>query len=441
MKPTRLAFILLLLGIGACRTYEEPPIGDLHLPDIVALFELSEKQELSKKEFKFLGDTLIAANQDLQAAQLYVEAASFYHQAGTSKKTVAALHQAIEKGMANPKILGRFPGIEESLEFPEGQRLKQRLDSIKQQLEQVSHYKLEMRAMDHFWPYFDSALNDTSKAREELKKFLLQGPPEIRDFYVVRYGNLDLMYGQMINATPDYYRYLKTHIHPDSLQALQATTRKWMKNFKDLYPQAVFPKVFIVPGILNSGGTTTEMGMFVGGDMYGRSADMPTDGLSDWQKNSIMNFEQLPGLTIHELMHFQQSYKDTLNVDKVMGAIIGEGVCDFLVELSSGVPLQSDNLSYLEDPDNMNFILRELKNDLYNSDNSKWLYNGGSIEDRPHDLGYTLGYLISKSYFQNHPDKIQAVHDLLNTENFEVIYKGSNYSFLLEKDTILSPSI
>ncbi|MBT8179632.1 MAG: hypothetical protein HKP60_10985, partial [Eudoraea sp.] len=137
MKPTRLAFILLLLGIGACRTYEEPPIGDLHLPDIVALFELSEKQELSKKEFKFLGDTLIAANQDLQAAQLYVEAASFYHQAGTSKKTVAALHQAIEKGMANPKILGRFPGIEESLEFPEGQRLKQRLDSIKQQLEQV----------------------------------------------------------------------------------------------------------------------------------------------------------------------------------------------------------------------------------------------------------------------------------------------------------------
>ncbi|MBT8205889.1 MAG: DUF2268 domain-containing protein [Eudoraea sp.] len=289
--------------------------------------------------------------------------------------------------------------------------------------------------------YFDSALNDTSKAREELKKFLLQGPPEIRDFYVVRYGNLDLMYGQMINATPDYYRYLKTHIHPDSLQALQATTRKWMKNFKDLYPQAVFPKVFIVPGILNSGGTTTEMGMFVGGDMYGRSSDMPTDGLSDWQKNSIMNFEQLPGLTIHELMHFQQSYKDTLNVDKVMGAIVGEGVCDFLVELSSGVPLQSDNLSYLEDPDNMNFILNELKNDLYNSDNSKWLYNGGSIEDRPHDLGYTLGYLISKSYFQNHPDKIQAVYDLLNTENFEVIYKGSNYSFLLEKDTILSPSI
>ena len=140
-------------------------------------------------------------------------------------------------------------------------------------------------------------------------------------------------------------------------------------------------------------------------------------------------------------MHFQQTYKDTLNVDKVMGAIVGEGVCDFLVELSSGVPLQSDNLSYLEDPDNMNFILNELKNDLYNSDNSKWLYNGGSIEDRPHDLGYTLGYLISKSYFQNHPDKIQAVHDLLNTENFEVIYKGSNYSFLLEKDTILSPSI
>ena len=441
MKPTRLGFILLVLGIGACRMYEGPPIGDQHLPDIVALIEMSDKQELSQEESRALGDTLIAANQDLQAAQLYVEAASFYHQAGSSKETVTALHHAIEKGMANPKILGRFPGIEENLEFPEGQRLRLRLDSIQKQLEQVSHYKLEMRSMDHFWPYFETALKDTSKARQELKKFVLEGPPEIRDFYVVRYNNLDLMYGQMINATPEYYRYLKSHMHPDSLQALQATTRKWMENFKELYPQAVFPKVYIVPGILNSGGTTTEMGMFVGGDMYGRSATMPTEGLSDWQKNSIMNFEQLPGLTIHELMHFQQNYKDSLNIDKVMGAVVGEGVCDFLVELSSGIPLKSDNMVYLQDPDNMAFVLEELRNDLYNSDNSKWLYNGGSIEDRPHDLGYTMGYLISRSYYQNHPDKIQAVHDLLNTDDFEAIYKGSEYHYLIEKDTILSPSI
>ena len=83
----------------------------------------------------------------------------------------------------------------------------------------------------------------------------------------------------------------------------------------------------------------------------------------------------------------------------------------------------------------MAFILEELKNDLYSTDNSKWLYNGGSIEDRPHDLGYTMGYLISKSYYQNHPDKKEAVYQLLNTDNIESIYLGSDYAYLMEKDT------
>jgi hypothetical protein len=267
-----------------------------------------------------------------------------------------------------------------------------------------------------------------------LKRFLFEGPPEIRDFYTVRYGNLDMMFGQMINASPDYYQYLKSRVCPDSLQAVQETTRGWMRRFKELYPQAIFPKVYVVPGILNSGGTVTEMGMFVGGDMYGRSEDMPTEGLSDWQKNSIMSFEQLPGLTIHELMHFQQNYRDTENLEYVMGAIFSEGVCDFLLELSSGKPLENDNLSYLQEPENMAFILEELKADMYNTDNYKWLYNGGSIEDRPHDLGYTLGYLISKSYYNNHPDKKQAVYELLNTDNIESIYRGSDYGHLLEND-------
>jgi hypothetical protein len=434
MRPAILGLALLLMGLGACKRGTEVAVTEHHLPDIVRLFEISEKDK-SPETLKALGDTIIAANRDLKSSQLYIEAATQYHKAGAGTEMINALNLAIDQGMANPKIMDQFSGHELALASSAGIRLFERLDSIQKQLEQVSHYDLEMRSMEQFWPYFERAITDTSKARQELKKFLFEGPPEIRDFYSVRYGNLDMMYGQMINASPDYYLHLKSQVRPDSLQAVQETTKKWMQRFKELYPQAIFPKVYVVPGILNSGGTVTEMGMFIGGDMYGRSKDMPTEGLSDWQKNAIMSFEQLPGLTIHELMHFQQNYRDTVNIEYVMGAIIGEGVCDFLVELSSGQPLENENLSYLEKPENKAFILEDLKNDLYNTDNSKWLYNGGSIEDRPHDLGYTLGYLISKSYYENHPDKNQAVYDLLNTDNFETIYKGSAYGYLLESDT------
>jgi len=425
-----LTLVLITLSI-ACKHDVEKPITELHLPDINALYENYETLD-SLKAYSGFANKLVAANEDLQSSQIYLEAASLYHQDGKIDKVIELLHRAIDHGMANPKIILKYEGLNEKLASSDGIRLERRLDSIHEKLKDVSHFGLEMDSMNQFWSYFERAQKDPENAKVIFKEFIFEGPRELRDFYVVRYLNLDNMYAQIINASPDYYEYLKGQFNPDSLTALKSKTSDWMRKFKEVYPKAVFPKVFVVPGILNSGGTATEMGMFVGGDMYGKSDSMPTQGLNDWQKGAIMNFAELPKLTIHELMHFQQSYRDTENAETVIGAIIAEGVCDFFVELSSGEELKNENLAYLEDPDNMVKILDDLQEDLLTEDNSRWLYNGESIEDRPHDLGYTLGYLISKSYYENHKDKQQAIYELFNTDDFTSILRGSDYAFVLE---------
>jgi hypothetical protein len=405
--------------------------SELYLPDVDALFENYEQLD-STKAYSAFAERVVEANRDLQSSQIFVEAASLYHQARENDKAIELLHKAIDGGMSNPKILSKYDGLDQKLNTSEGKRLKKRLDSIQQKLQDVSHFSLEMESMNQFWDYFERARKDTANAKSIFKEFIFEGPRELRDFYAVRYETVDNMYGQMINAAPDYYEYLKGQFNPDSLSAMKSKTADWMRNFKTIYPEAVFPKVFVVPGILNSGGTATEMGMFVGGDMYGRSDSMPTQGLNDWQKGALMKFAELPGLTIHELMHFQQSYGDNENAETVMGAIIAEGVCDFFVELSSEVPLRSNNLIYLENHDQMARILSDLREDLYTMDNSRWLYNG-DIEDRPFDLGYTMGYLISKSYYENHENKKQAVYELLNTDDFSSILRGSAYAHLLDQ--------
>lgn len=425
-----LTFVLVILSIR-CKRDAEKPITELHLPDINALFESYETID-SLKAYSAFANQLVVANEDLQSSQIYIEAASLYHQDGEIDKVIEFLHKAIDHGMANPKVISKYKGLNEKLTSTQGKRLEQRLDSIHEKLKEVAHFGLEMESMNQFWDFFERAKKDPENAKAIFKEFIFKGPRELRDFYVVRYLNLDNMYAQIINASPDYYEYLKGQFNPDSLTALKSKTSDWMRNFKKLYPKAVFPKVFVVPGILNSGGTATEMGMFVGGDMYGRSDSMPTQGLNDWQKGAIMNFAELPKLTIHELMHFQQSYRDTKNAETVMGAIIAEGVCDFFVELSSGAELKNDNLAYLEDPDIKVKILTDLQEDLLSEDNSRWLYNGDNIKDRPHDLGYTMGYLISKSYYDNHINKQQAIYELLNTDDFESIVRGSDYKFILE---------
>ena len=435
--PRVFIFIILLTPfLNSCESGKETDkevINRLFLPDLNLLYEDYEQLD-STGAYNTFAYKLVNANRDLKSSELYVEAASLYAQAGQSDSVAILLHKAIDNGMANPKIISKLRGVKIYKDKPLWQDLQIRLDSIQLQLEDVSHYSMEIGSMTLFWDYFERASKDTANAKDIFKEFIFKGPRELRDFYVVRYINLNNMYGQMINASPDYFQYLKNQFNADSINTLKSKTAGWMRSFKNIYPKAVFPKVYVVPGILNSGGTATEMGMFVGGDMYGKSDAMPTAGLTNWQKEAIMKISDLPGLTIHELMHFQQNYQDTENSETVLAQVISEGVCDFLVELCSGVELKNSNLMYLGDEENEQRIMNELKNDLFSDDNSKWLYNGGAINDRPHDLGYTVGYLISKSYYQLAADKEKAVFELLNTNDFLSILKESDYAFLLERD-------
>ena len=179
------------------------------------------------------------------------------------------------------------------------------------------------------------------------KEFVFRGPRELRDYYTIRYNNLNAMTEQIIKNTPEYYTYLKTQFKEDSIFALKSRITGWMTNFKSIYEDAVFPKVYVVPGLLNSGGTASEMGMFVGGDMYGKSKNMPMEEMTDWQKGAISNTSDLPKLIIHELMHFQQNYGDEDNAQNVLGSIFMEGVCDFMVELCTGSELKDEKITFL----------------------------------------------------------------------------------------------
>ena len=438
MKHSFVAALLagLLLLIAACRDprpgVNPPDYRDAYLPEMDGLFDKFQKLQESGS-FRVLADTLKKANEDLQASELYVQAAYAFWEAGDKDSATSMLHRAIDRGMSNPKILEKFPDPVNKPSGASGKHLLERLDSIRTQLSKPSNFELKTASMEAFWPHFEKAMADTSQARRHLKAFILEGPPEVRDFYVVRYGSIDNMYGQMINGAPDYYRYLKTRLQADRLAVFKETILESMKRFQELYPKAVFPKVYIVPGILNSGGTATEMGMFLGGDMYGRSPEMPVEDLTEWQQGAIMDFSDLPRLTIHELMHFQQNYQDKAHRETLLSAVIREGVCDFMVELCSGIPMSNDNLNFISDPANEAWIFGELQEELMGDDYSKWLYNGGSIEDRPHDLGYTVGYLICKSYYRQSPDKSKATDELLNTDDFTSIVKNSQYAYLIKE--------
>ncbi|MBT8283609.1 MAG: hypothetical protein KJO86_07735, partial [Muriicola sp.] len=244
-----IGIIFLVMLLSHCRrgtgiNKEAEPAKELK--DLNTVFDDYERLEKSGKYAELAG-MIIEVNKDLESAQLFVEAATLYHLSEKKDSAIIMLHKAVDRGMANPTILKKFPGLEK-VKTKQMQKLTLRLDSLRQVLHKISNFSLETRAMDQFWPYFKQAKANPDSARTFLKAYILEGPPEIKDYYAIRYYNLDNMYGQMINGAPEYYTYLMAHLNNDSLVGLKNKAAAAMKTFKGLYPDAVFPKVYIVPG-------------------------------------------------------------------------------------------------------------------------------------------------------------------------------------------------
>ena len=368
------------------------------LPDINQVYGFLEAAEASG-EYGTVARQLFKANRSLQSSEFYLYAAMYYAKAGNPDSSALALSLALDNGLANPQVVAKYNDLEVAKQSDYWEKVDHKIQQLSQQLKKIDRFEIDTRSLDHFWPYFDKALQDTTQAKELLEEYVLSGSPAIRDFYTIRYTNVDNMYQTMIREIPEHYQLTREVFAHSKLDIIKHQVLAMMRTFSDLYEPAVFPKVYIVPGINNTGGTATNLGLFVGAEKFVKPTDQPWSDVSKQQRDSLTSMEGMQGLMMHELMHFQQNYHDEENGNKVMGGIIMEGVCDFLVELCSGEIRKEDKLDYLDQPKNMKFIMRELKRDLYTEDFSNWLYNGGSIEDRPVDIGYTLGYKICKSYY------------------------------------------
>jgi len=84
--------------------------------------------------------------------------------------------------------------------------------------------------------------------------------------------------------------------------------RAAFRKLKSIYPDAVFPDVYLLIGRMNSGGTYTANALLIGVDMYGITPTTPKDELSDWHKQVLKPIDEIPYIVAHELIHYQQKY-------------------------------------------------------------------------------------------------------------------------------------
>ena len=275
----------------------------------------------------------------------------------------------------------------------------------------------------NFWRAYDLAASETDREKRIAifqAEYLDKGSAGLRDFLRLRIKSAAGLVST-IDRMPKYY----ASIRPQTLQVQRKENqmRAAFKKFKSIYPEAVFPDVYFLIGVASSGGTTGPSGLLIGTEMYGKTASTPMDELSAWLKAVLSNVDQVPAIVAHESCHYNQRYNSGLDQRHLLGKSLQEGACDTIGELISGRNVNEHLKVYGRT--HATEIWRDFEADMYKPDISKWIYNAVTAKDRPADLGYYVGYLITQAYYNQAKDKKQAVYDILNIQDARAFYEAS----------------
>lgn len=273
--------------------------------------------------------------------------------------------------------------------------------------------------IENFWKAYDKAKpeNDLIVFRDE---YIRKGSDGLKDFVPYRIISSCNMV-EVIAAAPKYFAALRK---PSlKVASYENQMRKSFRRLKEIYPDAIFPNVYFVIGGLNSAGTSTDSGLIIGVDMFGRNEGSPLDELDKSQLANISPVEKLPYVVAHELIHFQQ--KSPAGKSTLLSRALHEGAADFIGELISGKN-SNPNLHEYGDPIEKKLWL-EFKKDMSDTDSKDWLYTDKTRDGRPADLGYYIGYKIAESYYKNAADKKQAVKDIIEIKDPDKFLADSRY--------------
>ena len=275
--------------------------------------------------------------------------------------------------------------------------------------------------IENFWRAFDLAESSDKKHHPEIYRevYFDQGSIGLQDFITLRIESAE----SLVETVEKHGRYYRS-VRPitNRLGDITKTVGEKCLKFTRYYPKAILPNVYFVIGKLSSAGTPSDNGILIGTEMFGRSAETNIDELSAWHRQAISNLQGIPGVVVHELIHIQQRYPNDPRT--VLGQAILEGSASFL----TGLIFSDETNNLRSDSSHEEELLwNEFSAEMHEYDHSNWFGASSMKDNRPPDLGYSIGAKICESYCSNAPDLKQAIDDILNIQNFEDFLRDSGY--------------
>lgn len=210
----------------------------------------------------------------------------------------------------------------------------------------------------------------------------------------------------------------------DTARAIKDSIRASFRRLSSLYPDAKFADVYFLIGRMSSGGTTGPSGLLIGTEINGRDATTPVTELSAWERAVTGQIKDLPHIVAHEMIHTLQGPRTGPRA--LLAAALNEGSADFLAELISGQHIINPAYTYGDAHEGE--LWSEFQVAMDSANTSAWMYQGDRAPPgRPADLGYWMGYKISKAYYDRTADKRAAVKEILLFTDPKAFLAASGY--------------
>ncbi len=282
--------------------------------------------------------------------------------------------------------------------------------------------------VERFWQAWDAADGLEGEARADAfrRLYLEQGTPGLRDFIEARIGDAEKLV-RVIDSRPRYYASLRRF--NAEVAGSAEPVREAFARFEEIYPDAVFPNVYIVMGRMNSAGTIGRSGLLVGVDMFGRAEGTPLDELDDWASSVLLPIDSLPYVIAHELIHYQQEWSSAN--PPLLEKVLREGGADFIAELISGRHMNQAIHDWALPREAE--IWARFSKVMDEEDHDGWLYGGDRPEGWPADVGYFVGYRIAQAYYAQAEDKRVALKEILASPDVRGLLARSGYAQRFEK--------
>ncbi|MEM8908888.1 MAG: hypothetical protein AAGD05_13660, partial [Bacteroidota bacterium] len=121
--------------------------------------------------------------------------------------------------------------------------------------------------------------------------------------------------------------------------------------------------------------------------------------------------DQVDFLSIHEFVHTQQ--KEAIGTN-LLSMALREGSAEWIAEQVSGKSSTSPALAYGKKYEAE--IFRQFEQEMFNAWPSYWLWSNIPNAFGHRDLGYFVGYALSKHYYEQVADSQKAIADLIELD-------------------------